>query len=237
MEPPAISAQGSVGPSGESVDLVVVSVYLGNDVDGVRTDYIAAVQPTPRPRLRVPRSFSLVEWIESIARPIDFSLRGFSHFYVLGRSVLETLRMRVGLSTIYFPEEYSVTEEGSARWDDTALTLLEIAQVAEAHETPILFIFVPAYFQVDARALNQHIRAFGLDPASIRIDQPNDLLGGRLRAMGLRVLDPLPALRAAQDEGLRPYGSVDTHFSATGHAVTWDFVRDTIVKVLQERRP
>lgn len=221
----------------EPAELVVVAVYLGNDIVERGADYFPPREETPRPPFRIPFSISPAAWFDGLVRPVDFHLRSSSHLYVLARTQLVELRMRLGLSSVYFPEEYLASEADADRWDVTAEILDEVAMEAEARGVPVVFVLIPAHFQVVQEDLDRHVRAFGIDAEQIRIDQPNELLGERIRAAGWTVLDPLPALRQAHEEGVRTYGRVDTHFSAGGHRVTWDFIRDTLVERLAGGTP
>jgi hypothetical protein len=217
----------------EPIDLVLVAVYLGNDIVDWKSDAFEARDPTPQPRARMPRRAAPAEWIDALARPLDNTLRQRSHLYVLARHGLTAIRMRAGLSTIYFPDEYLVQARNSARWDTTADILSGIAELANAREVPVLFVLIPPDFQVDPPLLHRHAAVFGIETSDIRIDQPNELLVGRLSDRGLTVLDPTPALRAAVAEGRRTHGSVDSHYTAHGHAVTWEFIRDEVVRHLE----
>lgn len=214
-------------------DAVLVAVYLGNDVVAEPVDIFNPRHPTPRPRFSIPWSISPADWLVGVAAPIDFQLRQISHLYLLARSQLVEARMRLGLSSIYFPEEYLASEADSERWDVTANILEDIAREAAARDTPILFFLIPSHFQVIAADLDRHIRAFQLDTMNIRIDQPNELLGTRMRERGLPVLDVTFALRRAAAEGYRPYGQVDTHFNEIGHRVTWEAIREEVLQILE----
>jgi hypothetical protein len=218
----------------DQVDLLLVAVYLGNDIVGWNREAFAPRNPAPRPQFRVPRRWSSNEWIETLVRPMDSVLRQRSHLYVMARSSTTTLRMRLGLSSSRFPEEYLLSEADSPRWNNTADILEAIEKTAKHRGVPVLFVLIPPRFQVHEQMLNRHVRAFGIDRTEIRIDQPNELLGARLRDRGLRVLDPTQALRQAVMEGARPYGTVDAHFSAEGHAITWASIRGEVVGLLQD---
>jgi hypothetical protein len=217
----------------EPADLAVVALYLGNDIVDWNIDAFDPRDPTPRPEFRLPRSLGPGAWIEGILRPADFHLRRVSHLHVLARSRLLELRMRLGLSAIYFPEEFLASEADSFRWDLTEEILGNVAAEAQARNVPLVFVMLPTHFQVERGRLEQHLRVHGLDPAEVRIDQPNEILGERLRRRGLTVLDPLPDLRAAYEDGERLYGGVDPHFSAAGHRVTWTHVADTLAALLR----
>lgn len=232
-DPPHYLIKARQELSREVPELVLVAVYLGNDVVERGMDHFEPRVPFPRPRFSIPTGLSFRAWGEAFAAPTDFRLRQVSHLYVLLRSQLVELRMKMGLSSIYFPQEYLASEAESPRWDVTSTILREIQAEADAHGVPVLFVFIPAHFQVLQGELSRHVNAFSLDTLEIRIDQPNDLLGDRLRSKGLEILDPLPALRAAADRGKVPYGSVDSHFNEVGHQVTWEHIRDRVLQILQ----
>lgn len=221
----------------EPADLVVVAVYLGNDVVVEPVDSFNPRHPTPRPQFAIPSSLSPADWIIGVAAPIDFQLRQVSHLYLLARSQLVELRMRLGLSSIHFPEEFLASEADSPRWDVTANILEDVAREAEAREIPVLFFLIPAHFQVIQEDLDRHVRAFRLDTLNISIDQPNELLATRMRERDLSVLDVTPALRRAAAEGHRPYGVVDTHFNEIGHRVTWEAIQQKVVQLLEALEP
>ncbi len=218
----------------EPANLVLVSVYLGNDVVDWDIPYFDPRQPTPVPTFRLPRSLAAGEWVDALGRPIDFRLRRSSHFYLLLRGQFVGIRMRMGLTSVYFPEEFLATEADSHRWELTAGMLHEVAEEAERHGVPVLFLFVPTHFQVIPEELDRHVRSFGLDSLEVRIDQPNRLLGTLLRERGHRVVDVLPALREVAARGERPYGQIDTHFNEVGHRVTWEAIRNTVFHALQD---
>lgn len=219
----------------EPADAVVVAVYLGNDVVSERWERFEPRDPVPRPAFSIPRSVSRSAWIEGVARPADFHFRRFSHLYLLARGQLLELRMRLGLTSIYFPAEFLAPEAGSPRWDVTAEILEDIANEARSRDTPILFFLIPAHFQVIPADLERHIRAFQLDTLDVRIDQPNELLGTRMRERGLHVLDVTGPLRTAAESGQRPYGQTDTHFSAIGHQVTWEAIKEEVARLLTDQ--
>jgi hypothetical protein len=217
---------------GMNPSLVIVAVYLGNDIVDWRRDHFEPRDPTPRPRFHIPRGAGAGEVANGLARPVDFRLRQRFQLYVLARKAFTTLRMRAGLSSVYFPVEYLTDEAEAPRWRNTAEILAEIAALWEERSVPTLFVFVPPDFQVNPASLHRHAEAFGLDTAVVAIDQPNQILGGLLKAEGVEVLDPTPALRAAARAGKSTHGAVDSHFSAEGHAVVWSEIRHAVEAIL-----
>jgi hypothetical protein len=199
-------------------DLVLVFLFLGNDVVAERVDSIPARSPAPRHRLRMPRALSFQELKDSIARPLNDALETRSHLFTFAKNRLKFLRIRLGL----YPYGFSVFLLRSAAakpwWSTTAEVAADIAAEARAHQAETIFVLLPLDYQVDLQLAERHIRAYGVDPADVDLEQPARLLTAALDERDLHVLDTTPLLRAehlAGREGL--YGSVDTHFGPAGH--------------------
>lgn len=216
----------------EPYDLVLVAVYLGNDVVDTALDYFAPREPVARLRVRVPRGLGGGEVADALVRPVDQYLRERSHLHVLLRNQLQFLRMRLGLSSAYFPEGLRIQEADEPRWAFTADLLAEIQREAEAHGIPTLFVLIPSDFQVDTALLDAHAWAFGIELEDVDLEQPNRLLRREMEARGLEVVDALPALREAFARGVYGYGRVDSHFSPEGHRVTWELLAPRLAEIL-----
>ena len=67
------------------------------------------------------------------------------------------------------------------------------------------------------------------------LDQPDRLMGERLRARHLAVLHVLPAFRAVEDAGRQLYGRVDRHLSPAGHEKLDSLVEPEVVNILGRR--
>jgi hypothetical protein len=208
----------------EHVDALVVSVFVGNDVVPRRRDYIPAYDPEPRSGFRVPARFTGDELVQAVAKPLNDWLEQRSHAFVLLKNRLGVLRMRLGLTAVYFPPGYRKVEAQDPMWDVTVGLLDELGMEARRLGIPVMFFLLPYDFQVETRSFDAYVRGFGLDPASVDLDQPNRLLGERLRERGYEVVDATPALRAADAAGTRCFGVVDKHLSAAGHRVVWDTI-------------
>ena len=236
-DPPQYLLQGRRLLNSDSYDLMVVSVYVGNDIVSRRVDAYPAVQPVSVAHLRFPRELSVGEFIDAVLRPINDGLETRSHLFTLLRSRLEVLRMKLGLTAAYFPDGFRRGEADEPKWDVTMDILGDLAAEADRHGVPTLFLILPADFQVDAEVFQRHVEGFGLDAADVDLRQPNRILVEGLRARGLDVIDALPALQAAFEEGVRSYGHIDTHFNPDGHRVVWEASRSRMLELLRDARP
>jgi len=219
----------------DTFDLVVVSFFLGNDVVTTRPDRILPWTPVEIASFRLPRRWSWDEVVAAFLRPINDYLEARSYLFIFAKNRLQTLRMRVGLSAEYFPEEFLRREAASSRWDITADICRDIAGLAARRGIPTLFVLVPAPFQVDSVVFNQYLNGFGIDPKTVDLDQPDRLMGERLRARHLAVLHVLPAFRAVEDAGRQLYGRVDRHLSPAGHEKLDSLVEPEVVNILGRR--
>ncbi len=201
-------------------DLVLVGVYLGNDVELKRHDTYPARMATLVHHFRIPRHLTWWEFVDAVLFPINDLLEVRSHLFILLKNVSSTLRIRFGLTYLDFPTEYMKRDASSPRWRVTASVLRDIAAIADSAGTRTLFVLLPAAFQVDTKELEQYEHGFGFSRADIDLDQPNRIILAALRDSELNVVDVTPSLRQAQAAGGEQlFGSVDVHFSARGHDV------------------
>lgn len=217
--------------------LVVVGVFVGNDAVLDRRDYVPPRAPAQRARFRFPRRPSATEMVNALAKPLNDALEVRSHLYILVKNQLGVLRMRLGLTADYLPDEYRRTELDSPRWRVTASVARELAAVAAARGIPTLFMLIPEQFQVDEAQLARYLRGFGIDPATVDADQPSRELYRAFRAESLEVVDALPAMRGAAAKGAVLFGAVDHHFSPTGHEVLARLVTPEAARLLRSGRP
>lgn len=219
----------------EQFALVVVLVYLGNDVVAERRDYIPALEPTPARPLRLPRSLSGGEFIEAWFRPANDALERHSHLFVLLKDRLRPLLMRLGLTADYFPVEFLRSEAAAPRWDLTASLLAELAAAAARHGVPTLFVLLPTPWQLEQQVFAEYVAGFGLDSSTVDLDQPNRLLGDRLQQRGLDVIDPLAKLREQAAARRVLFGRVDRHLSPEGHSALVDVLAPAIMDRLNSQ--
>ena len=220
----------------EPFDAVVVSVFLGNDVVSRRIERYPPGPPVDAPfhRLRLPRRLTYGELVDAVFYPINDFLKARSHLFVLVKKQASTLRMRVGLTAEYFPDELLRREATSPRWAVTAQICRDIRDLALAHKAPTVFVLIPAPFQVDTSAFYRALKGFKIDPATVDLDQPERLLIDAMRAYHLDVVDVLPEFRRATRNDSRLYGTVDPHLTPEGHELLERLVEPAVTARLPQ---
>jgi lysophospholipase L1-like esterase len=198
-------------------DLVIVALYLGNDVIERRIQRLPPRQPAERHRFRV-RSLRWADLVDGVFYPINDVLEVRSHLYMLAKNGLRPILIMIGLTAEYFPDGLRRREALSPRWDVTADYCLAIARAAAARGAEALFVLLPEPYAVDSSALRELRRGFGVDSADVDVDQPTRLMGEALARRGIEALSVADSFRAAAAGGLRLYGRVDRHLTAQGHA-------------------
>lgn len=234
-DPPQYLLQARSTLGQERFDLVLVALYLGNDVVPRRVERYSPRPPAEVHPLRFPRRLSARELVDAVAYPLNDILEVRSQLYIFLKRRAEGQLMRLGLTAEYFPAELLRAEATSPRWQITADICRDIAEVARERGTPTLFLLLPTPFQVDSTAFWTFVRGFGIDPHAVDLDQPNQLLARELAARGLRAVDVLSTFRDAQRQGLRVYGRVDRHFTPEGHQLL-ERELEPIVAAYLERR-
>ena len=217
-------------------DAVVVFLFTGNDVvTGAKRSFsIDQMRRRMQRRFRMPREASFGEIAQAWLAPLDDALDTRSHLYVLVRSRLENLRIRLGLSPVFIPPALLRTSAAGSEWADTAEICAGLA--AEARGVPVLFVLLPAVYQVDRTLFERHVQLLGVDPDAVDLDQPSRLLLEQLGARKLAALDATPALRAAWRAGARGlYGRVDTHLEPEGHRVVAELLESPLGELLLTR--
>jgi hypothetical protein len=217
---------------GDRIDLVLVSIYLENDILDLWRTRIPARTPAQVHALRMPRSLKKSELIDAVAYPINDFLEVRSQFFMLFKNRMESIRMTLGLTDADMERVYYRWYATAPAWSTTASICAEINAVAARHGVPALFVMIPASFQVDTTILRQYERGFRLKMADIDLGQPNRVLGDSLRARGLSVVDATSALRDAFHSGLKPFGQVDRHLSPAGHEAVARLLEPKILELL-----
>jgi hypothetical protein len=215
----------------DSVAVVVTAMFMGNDIVLNRRDRVPARVPVEEHRLRIPRRASWREIVDAVLYPVNDFLEVRSQLFILAKSRLQGLLVRLGLSAAYFPPALLRSNAGSRMWDNTASICADIAAVAKAHHTPVIFVLLPNNLQVDQARLNAYLTSFHIAPATVDVEQPNRRMRDALVPQGIEVVDATPALRTAHARGEKLYGDVDEHFTRAGHKV----VADTLVPMVLTR--
>jgi hypothetical protein len=215
--------------------LVVVCLFVGNDILDRRVAAYSPRQEIERHPLRMPRNLSRREWVRAILLPINDALETRSHLYILVRSRLGNLRVRLGLAPMNtLPPQYLTRNAHEPDFGITADACRDLDLVARGDGARTLFVLIPASYQVDTASFTRWREATKLAPNQADADQPNRRMSEELTARGLSVLDALPGLRAAAGKGGPPlYGVVDAHLSPAGHEALAEILLPAIVMRLQ----
>jgi NAD(P)-dependent dehydrogenase (short-subunit alcohol dehydrogenase family) len=216
----------------EKYRLVITALYVGNDAVPLRTDYTAPRRTAERQQFRLPKELSKADFVNATLRPLNDALEIRSHLFVMVRKELETFRMKAGMSPQYFPPEFLKSEATANRWAIAADICTEISELARQHGAQALFVLVPADFQVEPDNFYQHVRAFGIDTATVDLDQPSRRLAEELGKRGLTVVDVLARFRARRQAGEHLYGQVDKHLSPAGHNALAELVTPVAAELL-----
>jgi len=216
-------------------DLVLVSLYVGNDIVLTRPDRFPPRVPAEVHPFRVPRNLSRTELVDAVFYPINDFLEVRSQLFVFLKNKTKTLAMRLHLTGLYFPHEFYRSEVTSPRWQVTADICRDIAKLGERRGIRTLFFMIPTRYQVVPTVFAAYLRGFHIDSAQVDLDQPSRLLGEALRKQRLRVLDLLPVFRAATGQGEVIYGTVDPHLAPAGHDELERLLEPTVADLLAAR--
>lgn len=231
-DPPHYLIRAGSALQNETFDLVLVMLYLGNDVVTNRVERYQPRRFSDIHRLRVPKEISRSEMVDAVLYPINDFLEVRSHFFIFLKTRAEAIRMRLGLAAVDFPTELLLSESASTRWDITAEICRDIAKLANEHDASVLFAFIPAPFQVDRQEFELAVKGLGVDPEAVDLDQPNRLLGAAFRARELPLVDVLDVFREAHAAGKQLYGRVDRHLSPEGHAVLENALESRVYELM-----
>lgn len=217
----------------------IVVVYLGNDIaEDVRIGSLPPRAPTRRREFSFPRQFSWSAIVTSILAPLNDYAERSSHLAVLIKSRTEVLRMRLGLSYLELPEEIRRVNATKPRWDVAADILSDIRREGAEAGVPVIFVIIPAHYQVDSTWMGRYESAFGLERSAVDVWQPNQLLTAALRQRNVEILDPSSKLVQAVFDGRgHPYGKVDVHLSERGHRLLTESLLNPALTALRGRSP
>ncbi|MBC8089650.1 MAG: SGNH/GDSL hydrolase family protein [Phycisphaerae bacterium] len=216
----------------DTFQLAIVTVTLENDEEGGHI-----VRPAKEPNLEhkfhVPTEWTFGGLVEALAYPINDALETRSHLFILVRHAFQQFLMKKGLSPLPLPVWYYRDSLQSVVWDSSSALLNEAAQAADAHHISTLFVLLPSSFQVNSADFNRYVIGFGIDSTRIDLNQPNRLYKERLERYGRTVIDATPALRAANERGVRTHGRFDPHLSPEGHVLVAELIEAKALELLK----
>jgi hypothetical protein len=216
-------------------DLVLVHLYLGNDV----YDSSWVLQGRPR-TVREPYfvfeddgTFRQLEFRsrrpEEVAPAVALLRERTMLWNVFETGVLQKLgpgdedddvrANRFNYNKVVIHELRS-SERQQEAWRVTLALLDRIRRLGEERGFRTMLVVAPALYQVDDRDWAELLRANRLKEESWSADLPNRVLAERAAEHGMPMLDLLPAFRAEHARGGPPlYFAQDRHWTPAGHAL------------------
>ena len=217
-------------------DLILVSLYMGNDVLKREFGELPPRTPDEVHSFRFPRDLSSRELVGAWLYPINDFFETRSHLFTLAKTQAQLLRVRLGLSAAYFPAEFNTHYGKSADWVRTRDACDSIVLLATHYHTPTVFILIPHVLEVDTSQIGSTLSAYGLSRDSVDVEQPTRRLSALLAERRIEYVDALPAFRAARARGDELYGEVDSHLTPVGHQTLFAAIRP-IVSTYLSRKP
>lgn len=203
-----------------SVNLVVVGVFLANDI----------VEPsTPDYRVPPPRT---------VAQHVRFFLARHSAVFNLTRRTLrqslpvEKILAKVGVADLHIiPLDFRNNDLNRRRWQYTAEYLVDFVAKVHADGKKILLVLVPAKEQVIDGYMDTVLAKAGGQRSDVDLFGFRDYALEHLRAQGVAVLDLTPTiLDPSTPDPDKLYFRSDGHWNAEGHRVAaeaiWAYLRD-----------
>lgn len=231
-EPSQYLLQARTSLQEEEFDLVILALYLKNDILERRRDHFPPRAPTEVHRFSVPDGLSRDALIDSILYPLNDFLEVRSHLFQLFKRRADHLLMKLGLTAAYFPDVFYEREADSPRWRVTAQISAEIAELAAERSVPTLVLLIPPPGRVNPDEFERYVRGFGIDPAEVDMEQPAALLSESLRDERMFVVDASRALISARAQGERQYGEVDQHLTPAGHETVAEVLLPAVIEHL-----
>lgn len=226
-------------------DLVVVMLYLGNDV----YDNSWALQGRPSNPKEPYFTFGADGSFEPMAfrnrkpddtLPLVDALREHVMLWnVFETGVLQKLSdsqdeadLRANRFNLNKMIIHSVkpSERQDDAWRITLTLLQRIRQFDDERGIRTAIVAVPAAFQVYGTDWDELLQANKLKPDEWSATRPNEVLAASSEMIGAPLLDLLPPLRAAADGPARLYFPINQHWTAMGHAVAAPAVEDFLVE-------
>lgn len=215
----------------ENYDLVVVFVYIENDLVTERHESFEAVTWEDRHHFRLPRTFSQEEFIDAVFYPMNDILETRSVAFVVLKKRLKVLLWRLGVTPFRFPEVFFLSDMQSVRYEVTTAISADIEKIASEHGIETLFVLIPSSLQVQEKSYQEYIQGFHIDPDLVDTTQPNRLLKEEFERVNLSVIDSLTEMQKIyKTKGVLLYDRINDHFTVAGH----EALAAIVVPVLKE---
>ena len=208
-------------------DLVVLGVFLGNDLQDAAADGPRAVLVGGQLRMRGQKTSNLSRW-----------LNYHSHLYVLlktsalgkmtrrlrGRPEPERRRTLRAEFELYEKDGTSqVVRQGLAATEEAVDEL-----AATATDRSVVAVLIPSLPQVDPTAWSQALDRLDLDPERYDAARPNRLFRELFERRGIPVVDASDALASAIERGEPVYYPIDQHLTPEGYRLLADEVAQAL---------
>jgi len=219
---------------GDRFDLVILNIYAGNDFT-TSADTMPGPEEVTRPQVHLlPAGLSatdLFNWLY----PFNEWLEARSHLYVASRYAVLRLIGYDDVRRYGVPAALLRSGLTERHVSETARVIERIGHDAQASGVPVLVNVVPLQNQV----LDPKGESLASRFPALREDLDMDLVSQRFvpRISGLagidRVLDLLPFYREHADAS--DWDRRDRHFSAQGHALWFEAMRQPVEELLAKR--
>jgi hypothetical protein len=228
-------------------DVVVLVYFVDNDLpdNGYRVARDRKLDTTRRPffvpdgrggvELRpgaAPPSDPLASFRPLMRRSVTYNLL---ENFVLWHEAREQEQAQIGKNRpTYLPDP---PDEWQEAWWVTEQVLGRLRDSVQAAGAQLVVVAAPSYFQVDDDAWRVLVPADLRDRDRYEPDAPNRHLAAIAERQGLRYLDLLPSIRAAQADGGHLYYPADGHWTAEGHAFAAGQIADYLASAGLTPRP
>ena len=167
----------------------------------------------------------------SILKRVNGFLERRSHLFVFLKDRTHWILARVGLTAYYFPDVFRTDVEHGDRWTFTARQCELTKTAFTSRGADVLFVLIPAPYQVDRHLLEEYVAAFSIPRDSVDIQLPNRMAESYIDG----VIDLLPCLLRTARVGNRLFGRVDRHFSPEGHEAVASCLEPHVRTVIERR--
>jgi len=215
-------------------ELGIVCLYIGNDVVEKKVSSFYAAEKFVQNTFEIPPSFEWIEIVHAILIPLNDILETRSHLFTLMKTRLRPYLVPLMLAKSYHPPVFNIEDTGSRRWEVTTGICKRIAVQFAERSVPVIFVIIPTIYQVREDLWPDHLALFNIEPASVRLSQPNEILRQTFRSAGLTMFDPLDLMRREAESGTLLHGTVDPHLNRTGNRLVAEFMLPTVEAALSK---
>lgn len=225
------AARSRLAEPGADFDLVILVLYVGNDMTDDAEKLPSAQDVQRRPFRLLPAGVS-AEAIYDWFYPFNAWLESHSHAYVALRFAVRRFRDPADVG-LYGVSRALRKSQLTPQWqDETARGVGLVADAAHQHGARLLVVVIPERSQIlDPRA-ERLLRVMPALEGDIDMDLTTREFVPRLAALASidRVVDLQPILRANPDRAL--WGEHDGHLSPLGHGLWFDAIREPVRALL-----